>query len=150
MNVNLRKVFNNEDIDLFSKYKVILIKFHQKYANELGLIDKVVEKYDVAKAMKYIGKDGYYQYIIEYEDKDVGFVEYKIDISEIDNEKITEIKNIYIEDKYRNLGIAKDTIVKIREKTNNRIELECWYGIPANTIYKSLGMKELKTRYIMK
>lgn len=150
MNLNLRKVESNKDIDLFVKYKVSLVKYHQQYANTIGLVDKIVENYNENDAKKHIGENNFFQYIVEYENNDVGILEYSIEISDIDNESILYVNKLFIDCKYRNLGIGKEVLLKIKNETDLRIELECWYGMPANELYKDLGMKEIKTRYIWK
>ena len=61
---------------------------------------------------------------------------------------INQIKNIYIDNNFRGKGVGKE-VIKLIKTLNYRIELECWYEIPANNLYKSLGMKEIKTRYMM-
>ena len=45
------------------------------------------------------------------------------------------------------MGLGKKVINELR-KMQYRIELECWYNMPANDLYKSLGAKEIKTRYM--
>ena len=72
----LKKVEEKNDIQTFGKYKVDLIKYHQQYANKLGLFDEVVEKYDFNDAIKNVGKDGFYQFLIMNNDKEVGILEY--------------------------------------------------------------------------
>ena len=67
--------------------------------------------------------------------------------SEIDNKEILYIKDIYIKETDRGLGIGKQVISELRKK-KYRIELECWYGMPSNDMYKSMGAKEIKTRYM--
>lgn len=143
----LKKVEKN-DIQTFGKYKVDLIKYHQQYANKLGLFDEVVEKYDFNDAIKNVGKDGFYQFLIMNNDKEVGILEYKITKSDIDKKDIIYIKNIYIEESFRGIGLGKKVINELR-KMQYRIELECWYGMPSNELYKSLGAKEIKTRYVL-
>lgn len=143
----LKKVEEKNDIQTFGKYKVDLIKYHQQYANKLGLFDEVVEKYDFNDAIKNVGKDGFYQFLIMNNDKEVGILEYKITKSDIDKKDIIYIKNIYIEESYRGMGLGKKVINELR-KMQYRIELECWYNMPANNLYKSLGAKEIKTRYM--
>lgn len=142
----LKKVEKN-DIQTFGKYKVDLIKYHQQYANKLGLFDEVVEKYDFNDAIKNVGKDGFYQFLIMNNDKEVGILEYQITKSDIDKKDIIYIKNIYIEESFRGIGLGKKVINELR-KMKYRIELECWYNMPANDLYKSLGAKEIKTRYM--
>ena len=86
--------------------------------------------------------------MIQIENKTVGIIEYQITKSDIDQKKILYIKNIYIDNNFRGKGVGKE-VIKLIKALNYRIELECWYGIPANNLYKSLGMKEIKTRYMM-
>ena len=51
----LKEVTSKDEIEKFGKYKVDLIKEHQYYANKLGINDKMVEKYDFDKAIRYVG-----------------------------------------------------------------------------------------------
>ena len=73
---------------------------------------------------------------------------YKITKSDIDNNKIIYIKFLYIIEEFRKKGIGKK-IIKELQKKNYRIELECWYEMPANYFYETLGMKKIKTRYVL-
>lgn len=75
-------------------------------------------------------------------------MEYQITESIIDKKEILYIKKLYIKERFRGKGIGKKVIESLR-KLNYRIELECWYGMPVNNLYKSLGMKENKTRYML-
>lgn len=145
----LKKVESTEEIKQFGKFKVDLIKYHQQYANELGLFDTVVNDYDDNKAIRNIGKTGFYQFLLNFNNNYVGIVEYQIQKSDIDNTTILYLKDIYIEKTYRRKGISTKVINELK-KLNYRIELECWYGMPANEFYKSIGAKELKTRYMLK
>ncbi len=146
MDLNLRKVTSNKDIALFVKYKVLLIKYHQQYANALGLVDKIVEKYNEKDAKKHIGENNFFQYIIEFENNDAGILEYSIKTSDIDNKSILYIKNVFIDSKYRGFGIGKEVLLKIRNETDFRIELECWYGMPANELYKKFRNEGIKDK----
>ena len=138
MKVLLKKIDCDNDIEIFGKYKVELIKFHQQYAQKLGLFD----------AIRHIDEKGYFQFLIQVENEIVGIIEYQITNSDIDKKEILYIKNFYIEENFRGKGIGKE-IMKLLKKLNYRIELECWYEMPANNLYKSLGMREIKTRYMM-
>lgn len=144
----LKELETNEEIQQFGKYKVDLIKYHQQYANKLGLYDLVVDKYNYDDAVRHVGKDGYYQFLIIDDNKAVGILEYQITKSDIDNKDIIYIKDIYIDEIFRGRGLGKKVINELK-KMKYRIELECWYGIPSNELYKSLGMKEIKTRYML-
>lgn len=148
MNISLKEVNSNNDIKIFGEYKVELIKFHQEYAEKLGLFDKVVDNYNFNDAIRHIKQKRFFQFLIQIENKTVGIIEYQITKSDIDQKKILYIKNIYIDNNFRGKGVGKE-VIKLIKALNYRIELECWYGIPANNLYKSLGMKEIKTRYMM-
>lgn len=144
----LKEVKTEQEIKLFGKYKVDLIKYHQQYANKLGLQDQMVDKYNYNDAIRHIGEKNYYQFLIINNDKGVGILEYQITKSDIDKKDIIYIKNIYIEESFRGMGLGKKVINELR-KIQYKIELECWYGMPLNELYKSLGAKEIKTRYIL-
>ncbi len=148
MNILLKKVDCDSDIEIFGRYKVELIKFHQQYAQKLGLFDNVVANYSYDDAIRYINEKGYFQFLIQMDNEIVGIIEYQITNSDIDEKKILYIKDFYIGDDFRGKGIGKE-VIKLIKKLDYRIELECWYEIPANNLYKSLGMREIKTRYMM-
>lgn len=143
----LKEVKTESEIQKFGKYKVDLIKYHQQYANNIGLFDSVVDKYKFDDAVRNIGKKGYYQFLIINDNEPVGILEYQITKSEIDNNDILYIKSIYIEEIYRGLGLGKQVIAELR-KMKYRVEFECWYDMPSNELYRSLGAKEIKTRYM--
>lgn len=144
--MELIAVKSDEQIKLFGTYKLELIKYHQQYANKLGLIDKVVENYTYNDTIKHLNEVNYRQFLVVNNSNIVGILEYRIEQSEIDDNKILYLKNLYIRKDSRGKGLAKAAINELK-KTGYRIELECWYGMPANDFYKSLGAKELKTRY---
>ena len=144
----LKKVQNYNETEEFGKYKMDLIKEHQYYANKLGLYDMVVDKYNINDALRHIGQKNYYQFLIMHDNQSIGMVEYKIEKSEIDNGDILYLKDIYIKKEFRGIGFGRK-VFNVLKKLKYRIELECWYSMPANNFYKSLGGKELKTRYMI-
>ena len=144
----LKKVQNYNETEEFGKYKMDLIKEHQYYANKLGLYDMVVDKYNINDALRHIGQKNYYQFLIMHDNQSIGMVEYKIEKSEIDNRDILYLKDIYIKKEFRVIGFGRKVFNELK-KLKYRIELECWYSMPANNFYKSLGGKELKTRYMI-
>lgn len=144
----LKKLESQEDINEFGKYKVELIKEHQYYANNLGLYDRVVDKYDINDALRHVGQKNYYQFLIMNDKQNIGMLEYKIENSEIDNKEILYLKDLYIKKEFRSKGIGKKVLNELKS-LNYRIELECWYNMPANDFYKAFGFKELKTRYMI-
>ena len=74
MNISLKEVNSNNDIKIFEEYKVELIKFHQEYAEKLGLFDKVVDNYNFNDAIRHIKQKGYFQFLIQIENKTVGII----------------------------------------------------------------------------
>lgn len=147
-NLKLKKIKTEEEIAKFINFKIELVKYHEPFASKIGLEDDVVKNYNRKDAMKTIGKSNYYQFLIEYNKEDIGLLEYQIKKSKIDKQKILYIKKLYITEKYRGKGIGKDIIGELKKK-KYRIELECWYNMPSNNFYKSLGMKEIKTHYML-
>ena len=148
MDILLKKIECDNDIEMFGKYKVQLIKFHQQYAQKLGLFDIVVDNYNYDDAIRHVNKKGYFQFLIQAGNEIVGIIEYQIIKSDIDKKKILYVKDFYIDEIFRGKGIGKE-VMKLLKKLNYRIELECWYEMPANNLYKSLGMRVIKTRYMM-
>lgn len=144
----LEKLRTEENIEVFAKYKQDLIKLHQEYANKIGLFDSKVDNYKQEDTLKHLNKKNYYQFLIKEDEKNIGVLEYKITKSDIDNNKIIYIKFLYIIEEFRKKGIGKK-IIKELQKKNYRIELECWYEMPANYFYETLGMKKIKTRYVL-
>lgn len=144
----LKEVKTEEEIKILGKYKVDLIKYHQQFASKLGLYDEKVDKYTYDDAIRHVGEENYWQFLIIYDIKEIGILEYQIIQSDIDKKEIIYIKNIYIKEFFRNMGISKQIIDNLK-KQNYRIELECWYDIPANYFYKSLGAKEITVRYML-
>lgn len=144
----LKEVQSNNEIEQFGKYKVDLIKEHQYYANKLGLHDMVVDKYNLEDALRHIAEKDYYQFLIVKDDLNIGIVEYQIMKSEIDGVEILYLKDIYINKNFRGIGLGRKVLNELK-KLNYRIELECWYDMPANNFYKSVGFKELKARYMI-
>ena len=122
MSVILKKLDCDNDIEIFSKSKAELIKFYQQYNG--------VDNYNYDDVIHHINERGYFQFLIQ-----------------VENEKLC-IKDFYIDNNFRGKGIGKE-VIKLLKELNYRIELEYWYGMPANNLYKSLGIREIKTRYMM-
>lgn len=144
----LQELKTKKDIELFAEYKVDLIKLHQEYANKLGLFDNKVDHYNQDDALKHLNQKNYYQFLIKEDNQYIGILEYKITKSDIDNSKIIYINVLYIKETFRKKSIGKK-IIKGLQKEQYRIELECWYEMPSNYFYEALGMKKIKTKYML-
>lgn len=101
----------------------------------------VVDKYNINDALRHINQDKYYQFLIINNKQSAGIVEYKLENLEIDNKEILYLKDIYIKKEFRGKGLGREVLNELK-KLNYRIELECWYGMPANNFYKSFRFKE--------
>lgn len=76
MNVALKEVNSDKDIEVFGKYKVELIKYPKQYAKKLGLFDSVVDNYSYEDAIRHINEEGYSQFLIQLDNETVGIMEY--------------------------------------------------------------------------
>lgn len=158
-----------QDIKEFATMKIACIKYHKEFAEKLGLDDKVVFNYSELQALQNLDDPSHHHYLIKNDDGiNVAAIHMKNSVSAIDEEQITYIKFIYVDPGYRGKGYASEILEKVKDQSlipkfrdkgycdllekakarSSRIELECWYGMPANDIYIKLGFKELKTRYM--
>lgn len=147
-NIVLKPVESLQDIDAFGNFKVDLVKYHQQFAENIGIRDMSVARYTFNKATKWLGKPGSFQFIIMLGDKQIGILEYLIRESEIDEKDIIYLRSLYIIEEYRGRGYGT-ALINYVKSLGYRVEVECWYGMPANNLYKRLGAKEIKTRYIL-
>lgn len=144
----LRRVETVEDVQQFGKLKVELIQHHQQFANSLGLTDKVVEGYTLDSAIRNVGKFDFHQFLILVDGLSVGVLEFQFTVSDIDDARILYLKSIYIREEHRGKGIGS-RVIKWLKRLGYRVEQECWYGMPSNGLYRSLGAREIKTRYVL-
>lgn len=147
--VKLKQIESNKEKEIFIELKLELVKLHQEYASKLGIFDQVVDKYDYRDAMRHFGEKGFFQFLIKMDWEIIGILEYQVTTSDIDNQKIVYIKKLYIKEGYQGKGYSRIVMEEVK-KLGYRIELECWYEMPANDVYKALGMHQMKTRYIYK
>lgn len=138
---------NENNKYLYIRHKLELIRIHLEKSKELGLEDIICKNYTDGRAIRNMNKPGYTDLIIYKDNKDCGIVSYRKIKSDIDNKPIIYISSLFIKTEFRRQGIATEIIKYIKHKENLRIELEVWYSLESNEFYKSLGFKELKTRY---
>lgn len=133
----------------FKKLYKQLLDEHQTYANKLGLIDPIIENYDLLKLDRTNNKN-----IMNYKIKMIDGLQWAyVGVLRIEI-MYTDIYNpghlyCYI----HGLKVATEThqgvatmILDSLKEIFGAIELECWYDMPANYLYNKLG-KKLYTRY---
>lgn len=141
----------NDSVQYFLETKVKLIKYHKQFAEDLGINDLVVEKYDIEKAKETWLKSNRDGYVVEWYDKYIGMIECEIlDSEEEIGLKTLYIHKIYIEPEYQHHGILKQILKDFRERYSDMaIELSCWYNLPAHEVYQALGFKRMSSEYIL-
>lgn len=83
----------------------------------------------------------------------VGFVGLKLKDDKKFNSHILYLYRLYIDDKYRNLGIGTqvmNALIDMAKKMNRDIELECFGNNPAIHLYERMGFKENYKNMILK
>ena len=129
---------------------VRLVKYHQKYAEDMGVVDNVVIRYNEEKAGRYIGKPGYHHYVIQKNGINVGIAQIEILEPEDKEAPVMYIHKTYIEELARGTEILSEMIEILKELFPyiKVITFECWYNLPADKIYKHMGFKPIMTKYM--
>lgn len=134
----------------FCKSILNLIKYHNEFAIKLEYDDKILKDYTVNDAKSDFENPRYRHYIIVCNNKKIGVLKYKI--STFDVEKIPSIKITKLWTDGSIHGVTNKVIEFIKRSYPEIgvIELDCWYNLPAEHIYKKLGFKPVFTRYTLK
>lgn len=134
---------------LFKSMVLELVKYHGEYADKAGIQDDVVSGYTLDKAGRHLGQLGYYNYIIDKGGVYVGIVQVEPIISEFNSKPALIIYKIYITKLAQNTGVFQDTLEVLKQYFPDikSIELDCWYNLPAEEVYKHLGFKSAYTHY---
>ena len=127
-----------------------LIKLHGEYARKLGITDKIVDEYTEESAAKHFDEEGYYNFIILKAKIYVGILQIKVKKSEFNSLPAIKICKAYIHEIARNTGVfaeAIELVLKCFPEVKS-LELDCWYGLPANEVYQHMGFKEAMRLYV--
>lgn len=130
-----------DTIDTYGKLVVELIHFHKEYAIECGFDGLDEENYDIADALKHNGDYGYLHYLLKHKNDIIGILTLNID------SEIVYINKLFIKEDYRGRGYAKN-IIRTLSKRYSKLSLKCYYNLPAEKLYKSLGFKQQYVYYI--
>lgn len=134
------------DIIEFVDFKVKVAKYKQEYLKINGLKDRNKKEYDRIYAMEHMQDKAYHHFFVMQEKKKVGCVELKIEPSHIDGEKVSVLKTIYVEEKYRSYSLFETLIKELEEMYSLRLEAEVWYQQPEFVYLNNLGFKNIYSR----
>lgn len=133
------EVKNDSQLQLFATYKVKLMNEIKSAASNLGFLDKDIQEYTIDRALKsFKTRDNF---LISYNGIYVGGFQVLIRESLFETKEIAYLHNIYVEEKFRNLGIGNNIIRYIHVSYKKPIECECWYGMSSLYFFNSLGFK---------
>lgn len=129
---------------------VNLVKYHKQYAEKMGIFDRVIVNYSNVDAVKHFNDPFYRHFLILNDKKPCGVLQIKIKQSSFDNNQSLHICKIWSEESIS--GVLRFVINKLKElfPEVNSLELECWYDLPANEIYKHLGFQCFCKNYVKK
>ena len=125
---------------------VKLIKYHLPFADNLGIVDEVCERYTTVDAISKLYLENNKCYVLEHNSDKIGVLRLSFD----DVKKSITIENVYILESFRNKGHFSSVLKYLKDTYKNSygtIELDCWYGLPACERYKYLGFKEVYKHY---
>lgn len=137
---------SDEYMKFYASTVVKLIKYHLPFADNLGIVDKVCERYTTADAISKLYLENNKCYVLEHNNDKIGVLRLSFD----DVKKSITIEDVYILESFRNKGYFSSILEYLKDTYKNiydTIELDCWYGLPACEIYKYLGFKEVYKHY---
>lgn len=145
--LKIEKVQTMEDIKIFADFKIQLLRYHEEYALNLGIIDSEVNNYSYEDACRNIFNRE--SFILKLDNIAVGILQVEKQISEIDNNPILYVHSLYFSKQYRDKGFGVYVLKFLCKTYRLRIECSCWYNIPATKLYKKIGFKNLYTRFFL-
>lgn len=137
--IDFTKVVNAQQIELFAKYKVLLMAEINDSAIKMEIRDKEIDDYSLERAKKNLSERD--SYLVSINDKYIGIFQISIRESICATNQVAYLHNLYIEESYRKQGIGRQIIDFILTLYSKSIECECWYEMKAFSFYQSLGFK---------
>lgn len=143
--IKFTKVVNTQQIELFAKYKVLLMTEINNSAIKMGITDKDIKDYNLARAKKNLSERD--SYLVSTNGKYIGMFQISIKESICTKKQIAYLHNLYIEQSYRKKGIGRQIIKFILTLYGKSIECECWYEMEASSFYQSLGFRCIQATF---
>ena len=134
---------------LFKSMVLELVKYHKEFADRAEIPDSIIDNYTLESAGKHFNESGYYNYIIEKCGIYVGIVQLELIKSTFNGLPALVFHKVYITKLAQGTGAFSDVVELIHKMFPDihSIELDCWYNLPAQEIYKHLGFKEAYRHY---
>lgn len=147
-NIELIPVKSELDIATFAKLKTEMVHYHKQFADSSNIKDTETLKYTEEDSISHLNDENYFLFLIKFNKKFVGILEYKNSISDIKDESIVYVNSIYILEKYQGNQIGKNIIEYLKERFGT-VELKVYYNLPAKEFYKHLGFKEVYSKLVL-
>lgn len=145
--IKFQKVQTKEDIRIFARLKIELVKYHMEYARKHGIADMDIEKYDYEHACENVFNRE--SFLLKLHNVVIGILQTEKQQSEIDGNPILYVHALYFCEEYRDKGFGIYVLKYLCNTYKLRIECTCWYDIPASNLYQKVGFKNMYTRYFL-
>ena len=145
--LEFREVTSENELNILCEMKVELMDYLVQYANKFNIQDDELMKYSMEQALSTIHQR--VNYLIFLNEEPVGMSQIQEQISDVDNRPILFVHSLYIKPLIQKRGIGGKYLRYLCRKYNKRIEIECWYDIPAKSLYERAGFLPMMTRYVL-
>lgn len=147
--LRIKQVHDQEELLALGNLKLDLMQYHLEYADHIDINDKELLHYTIEQALSTaLLRDNF---IFQIDNGIVGMAQVEEQVSSVDNSPspILFVHGIYIRPHARHLNIGKIFLQYLCHRYKKRVEGECWYGLPASTLYEKAGFKPMVTRYVL-
>ena len=143
----IKQVYDQEDVLALGNLKMDLMQYHLEYATRIGIKDKELLQYTLEQALYTVSSRDNFLFLVDGEI--VGMAQVEEQVSAVDDSPILFVHGIYIRPNARQYSIGGFFLRYLCRRYKKRIECECWYGLPASTLYEKAGFKPILTRYVL-
>ena len=147
MMLHIKQVYDQEDLLALGNLKMELMKYHLDYSSQIGINDKELLQYTLEQALSTASSRDKSIFLVN--DEIVGMAQVEEQISDVDDIPILFVHGVYIRSNARHYGIGGIFLQYLCRRYKKRVECECWYGLPASTLYERAGFKPMVTRYVL-
>lgn len=145
--LRIKQVYDQEDILALGNLKMELMQYHLEYAAKIGINDKELLQYTLEQALSTaLSRDNF---LFLADGEIVGMAQVEEQVSAVDNSPILFVHGIYIRPNARHHNFGGFFLRYLCRRYKKRIECECWYGLPASTLYEKAGFRPILTRYML-
>lgn len=145
--LRIKQVYDQEDILALGNLKMELMQYHLEYAAKIGINDKELLQYTLEQALSTAQSRDNFLFLEG--DKTVGMAQVEEQVSAVDDSPILFVHGIYISPNARHYNLGGFFLRYLCRRYKKRIECECWYGLPASTLYEKAGFRPMLTRYVL-